>query len=112
MYLKTILELESELPKVRCVDIASKLRFSRPSVTNAIKKLKNDGLVTSSPDGQIELTASGLLTAQKLLNRSTVLTAFLMGLGANKILASETACKMEHILSDEMFEIIKHQTNI
>lgn len=112
MYLKTILELESALPKVRCVDIASKLGFSRPSVTNAIKKLKNDGLVTSSPDGQITLTNEGLLTARKLINRSTVLTAFLMGLGAGQVLASETACKMEHILSDEMFEIIKQQTNI
>lgn len=112
MYLKTILELQDESEKVRCVDIANKLGFSRPSVTNAVKKLKSDGLVTSSAETQIALTPLGLETAKKLQNRSVVLTSFLMGLGASKSLASETACKLEHVLSEDMFEIIKQQTKM
>ena len=109
MYLKTILSIEKECGFVRNVDIAKELGYSKPSVSVAVKKLQEDGLVTVQPAGRILLTYSGRVKAEKILERNLLLIEFLQYLGADLTTAKENACSMEHVLSDEVFEIIRRK---
>lgn len=107
MYLKTILELEQSLQKVRCVDIANTLGISKPSVTKAIKKLRSDGLVEDNTGTRISLTPKGSSEAALLCEKSVILKKLFMSIGADADLASEAACKTEHILNEEMLDVIR-----
>ncbi len=107
MYLETILILKNNGMRARAVDVANELGFSRPSVSNAMKLLQNEGYVYVDTAGEIAFTEKGKYAAEKVLERHTLLTAMLMDAGADRELAEDNACRIEHVISDEMFEILK-----
>lgn len=106
-YLETILVLKNRLGKVRSVDIAQELSFSKPSVSVAMKNLKNNHYVTVDGNGHIELTESGMAIASKIYERHTLLTKWLTVLGVDEKTAAEDACRIEHVISSQSFEVIK-----
>ena len=103
-YLETILVLSGQLPVVRSVDIAAELDFKKPSVSVAMKKLRETDQITVSPEGYLYLTESGLATAEKIYERHLFLSKWLEKLGVNPVVAANDACKIEHDLSAETFE--------
>ena len=106
-YIETIYVLTKRNGSVRSIDIANELGFSKPSVSVAMKSLRENGYIDVSGDGKIILLESGIKIAEKLYERHTVLTNALINLGVPDIIASEDACKIEHILSEETFNAIK-----
>lgn len=113
MYLETILVLSKTKDLVRAIDIVEYMGFSKPSVSIAMSKLKEGGYILINPDGHISLTSDGLSLAEKIYDRHTTLTDFLVQLGVDKDTAAADACKIEHDISDESFEAIKkHATDI
>ena len=107
MYLESILILSRRGGKVRSVDVSEYMGFSKPSVSRAIGLLKSGGYITVDPDGYIALTDVGTEVAERIYERHTLLTEFLVRLGVERETASADACKMEHHLSDETFAAIK-----
>lgn len=107
MYLETIYVLSKEKNFVRSIDVGEHMGYSKPSVSRAVSTLKKDGYITVGEDGGLQLTEKGLEVAQTMYERHTVLTKLLMGLGVEESVASEDACRMEHVLSDESFAAIK-----
>ena len=110
-YLETIYVLTKRNGSVRSIDIANELGFSKPSVSVAMKALRENGYIDVSGDGKIILLEAGIKIAEKLYERHTVLTNALMALGISEETASEDACKIEHILSEETFNAIKIHFN-
>ena len=110
MYLETILVLSKKLGKVRSLDVAEYMGFSKPSVSRAVGLLKNGLYITVDKDGFLELTSAGLELAEKIYERHNLLTEFLCSLGVDRETASHDACKMEHHISDETFNAIKNFT--
>ena len=106
-YLETILVLSGQLPVVRSVDIAAELDFKKPSVSVAMKKLRESGHITVSPEGYITLTPSGKEIAERIYERHTLLTSWLEYLGVDSKTAADDACRIEHVISAESFEKIK-----
>lgn len=106
-YLETILILNHRLGNVRSVDIANEMNFKKPSVSVAMKNLRENGYITVSPEGYIHLTNSGLEVAERIYERHTILSNWLMMLGVDPRIAAEDACKIEHDVSIESFEAIK-----
>ncbi len=107
-YLETILMLTNRNGSCRSIDIANELGFSKPSVSIAMKNLRENGYIDVMGDGRITLLEPGRKIAENLYERHTVLTYAFMSLGVNKETASEDACKIEHIISEETFEAIKN----
>ena len=107
MYLETILVLSEKQAHVRSVDIADHMGFSKPSVSRAVTKLREDGYITIDPDGYVTLTDHGAAVARKIYERHTLLTDFLITLGVTPETAAADACKIEHDISDETFLAIK-----
>ena len=108
MYLESILVLSRRRDgKVRSVDVSEYMGFSKPSVSRAIGLLKSGGYITVDPDGYIALTDVGTEVAERIYERHTLLTEFLIRLGVDRETASADACKIEHHLSDETFAAIK-----
>lgn len=107
MYLETILVLSKQNPTVRAVDVGEEMGFSKPSVSRALSILKGDGYVISDANGYLTLTDAGLEIAEKIYERHTLLSQFLINLGVDPDVAAEDACKMEHHISDQSFEAIK-----
>ena len=113
MYLETVLVLSEKNKKVRSVDVADHMGFSKPSVSRAVNKLKNDGFLLIDKDGILLLTDKGKTVAEKIYEKHTLLTGFLVGLGIDEKTAAEDACKIEHDISDETFEKLKkHIENV
>ena len=110
-YLETIFVLTKRNGDVRSIDIANELGFSKPSVSVAMKALRENGCIDVMGDGHIILLPEGRKIAEKLYERHTVLTNALVSLGVSEETAAEDACKIEHILSDETFEAIKNYHN-
>lgn len=106
-YLETILVLTNRNGSVRSIDIANELGFSKPSVSVAMKGLRENGYIDVMGDGSIHLLESGRKIAESLYERHMVLTKMLTALGVKGEVASEDACKIEHIISEETFEAIK-----
>lgn len=106
-YLETILILSQTLPVVRAVDIAENLGFKKPSVSVAMKHLREKEYVTVTKDGFIYLTDAGKEIAETIYERHELLTDWLVRLGVDREVAEEDACKMEHVISKESFEAIK-----
>ena len=106
-YLETILMLSKTLPVVRAVDIANELGFKKSSVSVAMKNLRASGHIQVDPAGHITLTESGLNIAETILERHRVLSQMLIRLGVDPVIASEDACRLEHVISKESFEAIK-----
>lgn len=106
-YLETILMLSQVKPHVRSIDIATELEFSKPSVSVAMKNLRENGYILMDPSGYITLSESGREIAETMYERHTLLSNWLMYLGVDRKTAVEDACRMEHILSAPTFEAIK-----
>ena len=106
-YLETILELSQTLPVVRSVDIANELDYKKSSVSVAMKNLREKEHITVTDAGFIYLTESGKAIAEMIHERHELLTAWLTSLGVPEDIASDDACKLEHVLSRESFEAIK-----
>ena len=107
MYLETIYVL-SKNGVVRSLDVAEYMGFSKPSVSRAVGLLKQGGYLIMDRDGSLTLTEDGLDVAKKIYERHTLLSDFLVRLGVDENTAAEDACKIEHDISDESFEAIKH----
>lgn len=107
MYLETIYILTKEKASVRSIDVAEEMNYSKPSVSRAVAALKENNYILVDPNGLITLTEEGLQLAQKIYERHTVLSSVLMMLGVDEKTASEDACKIEHVISDKSFEILK-----
>ena len=106
-YLETILRLQKKIPQVRSIDIANELDFSKPSVSIAMKNLRENGCITMDAGGIITLTDTGRKIAENIFDRHNVFTQLLMGLGVDEKTAAEDACRIEHVVSAESFTAIK-----
>lgn len=107
MYLETILRLSEIKDKVHSIDVANELGFSRPSVSIAIKALKENGYIEVLSDQSLKLTSKGLGIANAVFEKHKVLTSLLESFGVNPKTAEDDACKIEHIISEETFAKIK-----
>lgn len=107
-YLETILILSNKLPVVRSVDVANELDFKKSSVSIAMKNLKANGHITVTDAGFIYLTESGMEIAEKVYERHRFISSWLISLGVPEDIATEDACKMEHIISNESYAAIKN----
>lgn len=107
MYLETILILGQRKNLVRAVDVATEMQLSKPSVSRALVKLKNDACIIVDENGHIAFTEKGRAIAEKIYERHQVLTDILMAIGVEREIAAKDACKMEHDISDETFEAMK-----
>lgn len=106
-YLETILVLKNKNGAVRSIDIANELGFSKPSVSVAMKNLRENGYIEVDSSGYITLLDSGMQIAEKIYERHTTLSKWLVSLGVDDKTAAEDACRIEHIISSESFEAIK-----
>ncbi len=107
MYLETIYVLSQSNSRIRSIDVADKLSVSRPSVSRAIRVLESQGLIQLDDKAKITLTELGFTKASNLYDRHEVLTTMLQSFGIDRALAEEDACKMEHVVSDKVFDAIK-----
>ena len=107
MYLETIYVLTRKSTSVRSIDVAESMGYSKPSVSRAIGILKAGEYINVDRSGFITLTDKGIATAEKLYERHTILTNLLISLGVDSDTATEDACKIEHVISEESFEAIK-----
>ena len=99
--------MNKERPDVHAIDIAAHLDFSKPSVSIAMKKLRESGYIFVDENGHITLTETGRAIAERVYERHTVISQWLTSIGVPEEIAVEDACRMEHILSDESFDAIK-----
>lgn len=113
-YLETVLMLRQRKGFVRSIDVANEMGFSKPSVSIAMKNLKENGYITIDDGGMISLTDKGREIAEKTYERHTLFTEWLIRLGVSPDVAAEDACRMEHAVSEESFAAIKNfvQQNI
>ncbi len=107
-YLETILILSKKLPVVRSVDIANELGFKKPSVSIAMKNLREKNHITVTDAGFIYLTESGKRIAELVYERHQFLSGWFISLGVPEQIAIEDACRIEHILSKESYEAVKN----
>ncbi len=107
MYLETILILLKKLGHVRAIDVGEYMGYSKPSVSRAMSLLKQGNLILVAKDGAITLTEDGYVIAEKIYERHTLLSQFLISLGVDEETAAQDACKLEHSISDTSFEAIK-----
>lgn len=110
-YLETILQLSKTLPVVRSVDIANELGFKKSSVSVAMKNLRQKEHITVTDSGFIYLTESGKEIAEHVYEKHQLLKNWLLALGVSEETATEDACKIEHVISDESFDAIKQHVN-
>lgn len=106
-YLETILALQLKSGQVRSIDIATEMNFSKPSVSVAMKNLREKGLITTSESGAILLTKEGKKMAEDVWEKHNLLTNWLVSLGVDEKTAQEDACRMEHDMSEETFQALK-----
>ena len=109
MYLETILILSKTKNIVRAIDVGDYMHFSKPSVSRAVSLLKSEGLIEVESSGNLLLTETGLKIAEMIYERHTIITELLVKLGVDAETAQEDACKIEHVISNETFEVIKNQ---
>lgn len=112
MYLESILVLTETKGSVRSIDVAEFMNYSKPSISRAIGILKNQNFIIVDRDGYITLTETGRERAHKIYERHTVLSKALIMLGVDEQTATEDACRIEHVISDETFEAVKRKVNI
>lgn len=106
-YLETILILYNRMGQVRSIDIATELGFSKPSVSVAMKNLRQNGYISVDADGYIRLEAAGREIAEKIYERHMLLSEWLTSLGVDEKTAVQDACRIEHVISAESFDAIK-----
>ena len=108
-YLEKILILSNKNSLVRSIDIVNYMKLSKPSVSVAMKKLRENGYILMDNDGYITLTEEGKKIAEKIYERHMFITKWLQDLGVPEEIASSDACKIEHVLSEETFDAIKEK---
>ena len=106
-YLEAILVLTKELGKVRSIDVARHMGFSKPTISIIMKQFRDNGYITLDDERHIYLTEKGAAIAEAIHERHTVLSNLLMAIGVDKETAYADACKMEHSMSEQTFECIK-----
>ena len=106
-YLESILVLSQEKGMVRSIDIVNAMSFSKPSISNAMRRLRENGYIKMDKNGFITLTEQGRTVAESVYERHQLLTRFLTGLGVSEQTAADDACRLEHVLSQESFNCIK-----
>ena len=111
-YLERILILQEEKGKVRSIDIAKDMGFSKPSISVAMKKLKEAGLIVIDEHGYITLTKEGHVIADRTYERHRVLKKVLIDIGVDPKIAEKDACKVEHVISEETFAAIKKKIKL
>ena len=107
MYLKTILIIQRKKGSVRSIDISEEMKFSKPSVSRAVKILKEENMIEVDSQGHITLTESGSVIANKMMDRHITIASFLRKLGIEEKIVLEDACRIEHVISDQSFAKIK-----
>lgn len=107
MYLEAILVLARKSGYVRSIDVSEYLGYSKPSVSRAMGILREGGYILMEKDGAITLTDSGKKLAETIYERHTVLSDLLIRLGVDEKTATDDACRIEHVISDESFQAIK-----
>lgn len=107
MYLETILRLSLKEPNLHAVDIANAMGFTKPSVSIAMKNLREDGYITINEESHIHLTEKGRALADLIYARHRWLTAAFEALGISAEVAEADACKIEHVISEETFQAIR-----
>lgn len=112
MYLETIYLLSQQRNSVRSIDVAEHMGYSKPSISRAVGLLKQGGYLVVDEDGFLSLTAEGQAVAEKIFERHTVLSRLFVSLGVSEAVATEDACKIEHIISDETFSAIKNYLKV
>lgn len=110
-YLEAILVLSRKQPDVHAIDVCNYLGYSRPTISVAIRQMKENGLITVNGENHIALTEHGLNVAESVYERHKVISALLMEIGVSSQTAMEDACKIEHDLSSESFLRIKEYYN-
>ena len=110
-YLETILVLRNRKGSVRSIDIATELGFSKPSVSIAMKNLRENGYIAVDDSGNITLLEKGRHIAEMIYERHTLLQDWLITLGVDPKIAAEDACRIEHVISAESFQAIKDHVN-
>ncbi len=106
-YLETILILGYKLGNVRSIDIANELNYSKPSVSVAMKNLRQSNCIETDTNGFITLTEKGREIAERIYERHTILSQWFITLGVSPEIAAEDACRIEHVISPETFDAIK-----
>ena len=106
-YLEAILILSRQKPQVRSIDVANELGYSKPSISVAMKNLRQKGYVNVSEEGYLSLTDEGRKLASTVYERHSLISGWLIRLGVSPEIAVEDACRMEHDISDESFAAIK-----
>ena len=109
-YLETILILSQSGEPVRSIDIANRLSVTKPSVSVAMKNLRENGYILMDSNGYLSLTDKGMEIAKTMYERQTLLSDWLMSLGVNRDTAIEDACRIEHVISAESFKALKRHT--
>ncbi|MBQ7968777.1 MAG: metal-dependent transcriptional regulator [Clostridia bacterium] len=107
MYLETIYLLSQTNPNVRAVDVSEHMGYSKPSVSRAVGILKNAGYLITDDSGYLVLTETGKEIAKKTYERHETLKNLFIRMGVSEDIASEDACKIEHVISEEVFAAIK-----
>ena len=108
-YLEAMLVMRERHGYIRSIDIAAELGVTKPSVSYATKRLRENGYITMDKDGLITLTAKGLPIAERIYDRHKTLAAFLTQMGVDAATAGADACKIEHDISDATFQAIRKQ---
>ena len=103
-YLETIYMLCNTKGNIRAVDLCNELGFSKPTVSVALKKFREENYVLVDENGHLSLTPKGLEIAERMYERHNGIAKFLMAIGVNEETAYEDACLMEHHISDESFQ--------
>ncbi len=111
-YLETILVLRERRGQVRSIDIVNELNFSKPSISVAMKRLRENGYILMDESGFITLTHKGEAIAARIYERHKVLTDCLVGLGVSEEVARADACRIEHVISEETFLRLKAHAKI
>lgn len=106
-YLEAILKLSLQNGQVRSIDIVNELHFSKPSISYAMKRLRENGYILMDTAGLITLTDEGRAIAERIFNRHNVLSRYLLALGVEEGIARADACRIEHVISPESFECIR-----
>ncbi len=106
-YLETILIIHERKGEVRSIDIVNELEFSKPSVSIAMKNLRENGYINVNKDGYITLTEKGAEIAERIYERHRLISRCLILMGVDPATAVEDACRVEHVISQETFEAIK-----
>ena len=107
-YLEMILVLKKKKGTVHSIDIAREMNFSKPSVSIAMKKLREDNLIEINEHREIDLTPAGREIAEKIYERHVVISEILMQLGVEETTAVKEACRIEHVISQDSFEKLKN----